>query len=414
MEMNEFDKWLKHKIESEELDYKPKDWDSIKNAIHTKDNNKKPIPVGFGLPLHVLFNKYVGIAAALIVLFGVGVLINQNNSADISSPINDIATITQEPLKGNSKSDELEQHKESTKNTPIVLAQSNSNNNSLHSKTLKFDRTSTLKTLHSTNSKHFISDDKIENGQPQLTKEVKQENLKSNITDNATIDIRYNNLEKSVKKDAGLDYYVNSESKNSTIINNIGIGGGVNYGNFNTGYAVALSAQKDIARNVFIEGTIGMNINNSNQPIVGMNNSGNVLSRPAPGKTFVNSPAITNNTPQLLYVQFNPSVGYNFEDILSFSVGSDLQQIINNKDDKIVTYNAKSNQSEILPNLDLGITTKTEISLSKNIKTGLILRNGLNNVFNTQNDVKYVNRRYIQVQFRYLINFKKKNSSSRF
>lgn len=411
--MNEFDKWLKNKVDSEELNFEPKGWEQLKESLHPKENPGKGA-AGISLAVLPLFNKYTGIAAAIIIALGTYFVLKQPGTNTIIKQKDTILAHNKLPntkKQAATLTDDIEKVEHIGSDESVATVNKKKNNFANQKQTPLFDQTSTFTPSIATNKQVAV----VANTSPIIITEPQEETILPATDPSAAIRTIQPNTINNKSNNELIDHYAKSDKQTNTIISNIGIGGGVNYGSLNTGYAVALSAQKDLSNNLFVEGSIGMSINNnSSQTIVGLNDNTNFLARPAPGRTFINAPAITNTTPQLLYVQFNPSIGYNFENKLAFSVGSDLQQMINNRDDKFIAYNAKTNQSEIMPTLDLGITTKTELSLNKNIKTGLILRNGLNNIFQGQNEVKYVNRRYFQVQFRYLFNFKKKSNFSRF
>lgn len=203
-----------------------------------------------------------------------------------------------------------------------------------------------------------------------------------------------------------LDPFENSFSKaDKKSKTSIAFAGGVNYGTLNAGYTVGLSARRKIAGDFFVDGSVAMMYNNNANNVV--NNSGpsagensNLAARPAPGQMAVNSPAL-EPTQHLYYVQFNPSLGYQIEKHVALSVGGDFQQMIRT-DDGQEKVQLVSNTAKIFPTFDVGLTTKTEFSITPNIQAGLLYREGLNNLLKNDGG-KYVNRRYIQVQFKYNI-----------
>ncbi len=182
----------------------------------------------------------------------------------------------------------------------------------------------------------------------------------------------------------------------------IGLGGGMSYGNMNAGYAIGVSARTKIAGDFFVDGTVAMLYNNNTSNTAVNNgpplndNSYKTAARPESFSQTVATPAISP-IQKLYYVQFNPSVGYQIDPNIAVSVGGDFQQMLN-KNEEIVLQSA--NQAKILPNFDIGLTTKSEFSITPNIQAGLIYREGLNNLIKNES-IKYVNRRYIQVQFKY-------------
>src|SRR5690606_19355123 len=130
---------------------------------------------------------------------------------------------------------------------------------------------------------------------------------------------------------------------------------------------------------------------------------------PSANQTHINSPAIANQTQQLYYIQYNPSVGYELDDFVLFSVGSDIQQLVNGEKGKeSVIFNNNSGDTELVPKLDLGLTAKTEFSITPHINAGVIYREGINNLMSSNNNtgMNYLNRRYVQVMFKYNLNIK--------
>lgn len=197
--------------------------------------------------------------------------------------------------------------------------------------------------------------------------------------------------------------YASNSGKNSSI----GVNGGYNFGTLNSGYAVALTAKTKITDDLFIGGSLGIAMNNmqtSNSTALSVPVN-NAKARPtANNMNAINTPAVTNSTHQLAYLQFNPTIGYNITKNLTFSVGGDVQRLVNTKSDEVnIIFNAAQNESAIIPKTDLGVTGKTEFRLSKNLSTGLVYREGINNMFGGSGDIGYLNRRYIQIQMSYTI-----------
>lgn len=194
----------------------------------------------------------------------------------------------------------------------------------------------------------------------------------------------------------------------------IGIGGGMNYGSLNAGYALGITAKANIAGDFFIDGTVAMLYNNNatntginngpslndNKPPVGNGKGGGgPLMAVAPNEVFANSVAspAMSVLEKLYYVQFNPSIGYEIDKSIMLSVGGDFQKMLSNENEIVVQ---KENKAQILPNLDIGLTAKSEIGVTSNITAGLLYREGLNHVFKSDGG-RYLNRRYVQVQFKY-------------
>ncbi|WP_118974554.1 hypothetical protein [Taibaiella koreensis] len=185
----------------------------------------------------------------------------------------------------------------------------------------------------------------------------------------------------------------------------ISLGGGVNYGNLNTGYTAGVSVRHKIAGKLFVDGTVAMMYNNNANNVVAnngpsMGDNGKMAARPTAfnNETSLASPAL-NPIQKLYYVQLNPSIGYQVEKHVALSFGGDFQRMLNQSDEIVQPENMGS---KVFPNMDVGLTAKSEFSITPNIQAGLMFREGINNLLRNDN-AKYVNRRYVQVQFKYNI-----------
>lgn len=193
--------------------------------------------------------------------------------------------------------------------------------------------------------------------------------------------------------------FTGAGSKNNKT--SISLGGGVNYGNLNTGYTVGVSARTKIAGNFFVDGTVAMMYNNNANNVVNYNGASTVAKFAArPAGQLPGSPAV-EPTQSLYYVQVNPSIGYQIDKNVALSVGSDFQQMLSRTDGAEKVQLAADN-SKIFPVFDVGLTTKSEFNITPNIQAGLMYREGLSNLLKNDGN-KYVNRRYFQVQFKYNI-----------
>ncbi len=180
----------------------------------------------------------------------------------------------------------------------------------------------------------------------------------------------------------------------------LSLGGGVNYGNLNTGYTVGVSARTKIAGNFFVDGTVAMMYNNNANNVANYNGSTTAKALARPSGQLAASPAI-EPTQNLYYVQVNPSIGYQIDKNVALSVGSDFQQMLSRTDGSEKVQLAADN-TKIFPAFDVGLTTKSEFNITPNIQAGLMYREGLSNLLKNDGN-KYVNRRYFQVQFKYNI-----------
>jgi len=192
----------------------------------------------------------------------------------------------------------------------------------------------------------------------------------------------------------------NNNNRNAAPKTNISFGGGVNYGNLNTGYTAGISVKRNLSSDFFVDGTVAMMYNNNATNVAANNGpsvNDNIAARPTSFESSsISSPAL-DPMQRLYYLQVNPSFGYQIEDKVALSVGGDFQQILNKREEIVRPNNS---DTKIFPNFDVGITTKSEFSISPNIQAGLVYREGLNNLLRGDGG-KYVNRRYFQVQFKY-------------
>ncbi len=182
----------------------------------------------------------------------------------------------------------------------------------------------------------------------------------------------------------------------------ISLGGGVNYGNLNTGYTVGIGARTKIAGNFFVDGTVAMMYNNNTTNVVNYNGAATMskgMARPSASQLPA-SPAV-EPIQNLYYVQVNPSIGYQIDKNVALSVGSDFQQMLSRTDGAEKVQLAADN-ARIFPAFDVGLTTKSEFNITPNIQAGLMYREGLSNLLKNDGN-RYVNRRYFQVQFKYNI-----------
>ena len=195
--------------------------------------------------------------------------------------------------------------------------------------------------------------------------------------------------------------YMKSNTGNQKPKTHVAVGGGVNYGNLNTGYTAGVTVKRKVGSDFFVDGTVAMLYNN-NANNVAVNNGPpitNVASRPSSTMSSISSPAL-DPIQRLYYVQVNPSLGYQVEDRVAVSVGGDFQRMLGGNDEVVQPQN---DNTKIFPTLDVGLTTKTEFTISPNLQAGVVYREGLNNLVNGSDAGKYVNRRYLQVQFKYNI-----------
>jgi hypothetical protein len=181
----------------------------------------------------------------------------------------------------------------------------------------------------------------------------------------------------------------------------LALNGGANYGTFRQGLTVGFSARHFVNDKVFIDGAIAMMINHGDDNTLSYtgdvmkdvfsHNTNNGRSA-RPSGTYYN----VNN---FYYIQFNPSVGTKLSKRFMVSTGPDIQQLLTSSPDPTIMF--KDHDVKLVPNFDVGLTGKAEFFLSPSIQTGIIYRQGVNNIIRNNND--YLNRNYFQVELKYTI-----------
>lgn len=190
----------------------------------------------------------------------------------------------------------------------------------------------------------------------------------------------------------------------------LGVIGAVNYGNQNSGYVVALSARQDLGAGFFVDGSVSMVYNHTSNDVVGLPTSmkkADLLSS-VPVQNAIEREAISYiPSVNTLYLQINPKIGYKIIDEVSISLGPDFQKLMNENQNTGFNYYTLSDQGTIapLPSLDIGFTAQTEVDLSRDLKAGLLYRQGFNNAMNPGYH-QFINRNYLQFQLKYSIGFK--------
>lgn len=404
MSKNEFDELLLKRLQEEELPYKPEHWDQLARQLPP---TLTPATGGKAKPWAIAAGIAAAIALVLATVFLTRSLNPSTDAPDQPSvaqqrPATDSPAAKPEDAPANQLPQEPASNAPETaaarkENVPAsALAQQQGNKTPVKQEPLPQNVPVPAKDLtESPQQERQVAVVKEHDSRPaKVTPEntynspVTTEPKKSEYTYHADPAIALNN------------YDGKKERKTS-----VSLGGGVNYGNMNTGYTAGISVRHKIAGNLFVDGTVAMMYNNNannvlanNGPPMGENYK--VAARPTAftNETALASPAVTP-IQKLYYVQFNPSIGYQVEKHIALSVGGDFQRMLNRNDEIVQPENVSS---RLFPNMDVGLTAKTEFSITPNIQAGLMFREGLNNLL--RNDgTKYVNRRYVQVQFKYNI-----------
>lgn len=395
-----FDSLLISKLQEGDFEFQPKSWEAIQQKLN--DAAAVPQTRSFDRKRWVIA---IGSAAAVCAVIGLTINFQSGNKNDlnqnagittvkqttIAAPATKAEQVQQPPAVG--KSTNAIAHQNHTK-TPavknglgLVTPAGNPGSNSVEKVNTPIQEPVSTVVIKSDNKPGILID-----------KEKNKEIAKRNDAANAYAQSRINQM--WPEPVAGAD-----NAKKETAKTNVAFGGGVNYGNLNTGYTAGASLKRKIGSDFFVDGTVAMIYNNNVNNVAVNNNTSTSL--PPAGAAAKNtassfsSPAL-EPIQRLYYVQINPSLGYQLDDRIALSVGGDVQQNLNSSDQIVQPDN---NNTKIFPTTDVGLTTKSEFTISPNLQAGLIYREGLNNLVGSDAG-KYVNRRYLQVQFKYNIPLK--------
>jgi len=191
----------------------------------------------------------------------------------------------------------------------------------------------------------------------------------------------------------------------------LGVSGGLNYGTSRAGYTLGVNARRKISRKFYVEGDLAL-VNNTTQNANTLSTSeynkisADITSTPGnsnpPSNAFIASAVKNASTKEALnslyYLQVAPSFGYHVSRQLSLSAGADIQKMLQHNSGE-TAISLADNEIKLIPETDIGITGKVEYGITPKLLTGLSYREGINAMM----DSKYMNRRYLQVQVKFLI-----------
>lgn len=401
----DFDLLLKSKMEQEELQATPKGWDNLFKELHPDEERALPFAATPPSNVRVLsyHKRWWAAACAVVAVTFLSVwallpekqvddgMVHKQPTPNENVP-ESIHPNSNTPIQENSTS-----HTAATTTTTKIGSINTVANHSLHKKvgTEHVSKT-VLKDNNSHQNNQYViptPNDKVEDknivqvpGPIKDNYQPKRENITFLYPDGETRRVDPVRPNRSVA---------------------IGLNGGYNFGNLNSGYAVALKGRANINSQLYVDATVGINMNNLPYTAASVPVS-SAKARPTNAdQNSVHLPAVKNPTQQLLYVQFNPSVGYKVTNRINVSVGGDLQRIVKDRqsDEINVIFSPEKNKAALIPQTDLGITAKTEVKIAKHLSAGLLYREGINNMLHSKgsNDMSYINRRYMQVQLTYNI-----------
>lgn len=171
---------------------------------------------------------------------------------------------------------------------------------------------------------------------------------------------------------------------------NFSVSGGINYGTGQTGYAVGAVVMKPLTRKIGVEVRLAYVKNtivpgNSSPASSG---SGSIFQpvRTSPATSFT-----------LNYLQLASMTNFSLTKKLTLSAGADIQKLLQDGD-ITVSYNS---EEKVIPAFDIGLLLKTDYGLSDRLRAGMSYRLGVKNAVSSEKN--YLERNYMQVEFRYLL-----------
>lgn len=404
MSKNEFDELLLKKLREEELEYDPAHWDRLAQLLPptlapASGNKGKKWAIAAGIAAAVAFI----LATVFFIMLMDQSVVEPSQKTVVHQPAqpgNNIVTLPENNTTTVQQTQQPVIAKQG--NNVAVIANKNNNAQASQANHTNGNNILTPSPAFLQHNQQEVVSNQIQPAAPANDPVLKQENVTRD----------YNALVREEKQKAAslalnntsndiMPIRVGGSDDKTKSKTSVSLGGGVNYGNLNTGYTAGVSIRRKVIGDFFVDGSVAMLYNN-NANNVAVNNGpslGETAARPAAfNQTPLASPAL-DPIQKLYYVQFNPSIGYQIEKYVALSVGGDFQKMLNSKEEIV---QPESNNAKVFPNFDVGLTTKSEFSITPSIQAGLLYREGLNNLIKNDGS-KYVNRRYIQVQFKYNI-----------
>ena len=407
MSTNEFDRLVRDKFDSGEFEYKPEGWQQLSRRIDLTPP-EKAIKAGASAGMLRWLPK-AGIAAGVAALIGLSVLFfNRTKSTTDITPtagVQPAATSghTQAPVVTTPATPSVAPPSVAATNVPVVVAGHNrgaANKTIVPQQQAQQPVNTTVVPQANTNNEH-----------------IAQANTTQPQTQPA------NNKKPSVQLPKQPDFSENAYAEDGhrrTGRTSFSLAGGVNYGSLNTGYTLGVSARRKLGTGRFyLEGDLAFV--NSNAPKAaavseaqydalssnytgGSKNTGNtgasaepaaLAAVPAPVKSVSQEQALNS----LYYLQLSPSVGYNIKKNISVSLGADVQRLLQNNNNEETPVVLTSDQLKLIPQTDVGLTGRAEYGVTRRLKAGMLYREGVNALI----DNKYINRRYVQVQLKFML-----------
>lgn len=393
----EFDEGIKQKVANNHLEYHSESW--------SRFAAKLPFPVIEFPSRRNTLKRLSGIAALFLIAVAATVFLMNKKQQDIK------LAAQQHPADSGLAAHTLPPNNNTaptTVNTPTNTTTADFGNNNTNTTTATIART------YNGITQPLVTADTVLNGIPQnsitlnpisnpaiVLQNIHPGNTLDNSTYNAVTQHNVQAAQPMPEMYYPDSYNPEQDKKLYYHKTSLALNGGANYGTFRQGLTVGFSARHFVNDKVFIDGAIAMMINHGDDNTLNYtgdvmkdvfsNNSSNGRSA-RPSGTYYN----VNN---FYYIQFNPSVGTKLSKRFMVSTGPDFQQLLTSSPDPTIMF--KDHDVKLVPNFDVGLTGKAEFFLSPSIQTGIIYRQGVNNIIRNNND--YLNRNYFQIELKYTL-----------
>lgn len=360
MSENELDRLIKEKFNQHEFSFKQDAWENMSGRLPAAQRKR----IRLGLPLRLAG----GIAASLALLAGSLVFLQQPKTTSVPTKLVKTPTGNEDPLST--------RYQQTILQPPGKTPENKNEQPSSKPHNLQKGNFPIVKNSFET-EKTAIKD--VQREYPQMIADIKLSETEK-ISQTGVSD--HNNSEKvsgGAETEALLPEIAPSKKTFFSLT------GGMSFGSLEAGYMAGVNAKQKLSNRIYLEGDIAV-----------VNNKASQTFAPPPG--FMPGTASRFNLDykdaSLLYLQVNPTIGYQLFKNISVGIGADLQRMVNG-DDILVEI---GEEVRTIPGLDVGLTGKTEVSLSPRLKAGVLYREGMNNFLNGSN--KYFDRNYLQVQLK--------------
>lgn len=374
MSTNEFDRLLNEKFDAHDFPYDHAGWEKLSRQLPVSSKRKAiPFP----------WFKTVGIAAALaITIGGAAWYFNHHNANTIIIAENE-SLKTFHPDYQSQNKEEITQPNNKTiavthQTSQPVAAISHKQKNTY----LKAVPAVAEQAIQNENSP-LVAQEFLSHG-PEVVQEISEKKVTAETRENIKFSQPVKNCAPELVLGNNNLFELKVKSVNRTLFS---LAGGMNYGSMNAGYMAGINARQKLGKKLFVEGDLAVVNNKASESFTQQQQQIATLQRTP----------IDYKDANLLYVAFNPLVGYQVTKSIALGVGADVQRLVN-ENDLLVNVN---DEIKTVPGTDIGLTGKTEVSLTERLKAGILYREGVNNFLNSSN--QFFDRRYIQVQLKFIV-----------